>query len=355
MIRVLIALALASGVAAGENSRELAEVHASVETEPVASPDDAADDPAIWVHPDDPSQSLVLGTDKQQGILVHDLRGETLQVLPLGRINNVDLRHAVRATGGPIDLVVGTNRTDNSVVLLRVEPRSRRLVPAAPDRFPSGLDGVYGVALHREPASGHAHVFASRDAKPPETGVVRHWRLSAELEPVLVRSLPFRSRVEGLVCDDEAGILYAAEEDEGIWAIAIDPGAAAPPRLVEPTRPSGPLVADVEGLTIVHGAGGDGFLIASSQGNSTFAVFRRAAPNRHLLSFRIADADACDGAEETDGIDAVGVPLGPGFPRGVFIAQDGANPGANQNFKLVPWDRIAALLPAPAAEDPAPR
>jgi 3-phytase len=38
---------------------------ARVETEPVPSSGDAADDPAIWVHPGDPARSLVLGTDKK--------------------------------------------------------------------------------------------------------------------------------------------------------------------------------------------------------------------------------------------------------------------------------------------------
>jgi myo-inositol-hexaphosphate 3-phosphohydrolase len=39
--------------------------HAVIETEAVPSRGDAADDPAIWIHPDNPAQSLVLGTDKK--------------------------------------------------------------------------------------------------------------------------------------------------------------------------------------------------------------------------------------------------------------------------------------------------
>jgi len=42
---------------------------------------------------------------------------------------------------------------------------------------------------------------------------------------------------------------------------------------------------------------------------------------------------------DTDGIDVTATPLGPRFPRGLFVAQDGRNDGANQNFKLVPWRR----------------
>ena len=32
--------------------------------------------------------------------------------------------------------------------------------------------------------------------------------------------------------------------------------------------------------------------------------------------------------------------LGPAFPGGLFVAQDGKNDGSNQNFKLVPWQSI---------------
>jgi phytase-like protein/calcineurin-like phosphoesterase family protein len=40
-------------------------VGATVETDPVPHRGDAADDPAIWVHPADPSLSTIIGTDKQ--------------------------------------------------------------------------------------------------------------------------------------------------------------------------------------------------------------------------------------------------------------------------------------------------
>ena len=45
---------------------------------------------------------------------------------------------------------------------------------------------------------------------------------------------------------------------------------------------------------------------------------------------------------ETDGIDATAQGLGAKFPYGVFVAQDtsNTNPSANENFKLVPFDRI---------------
>ena len=45
-------------------------------------------------------------------------------------------------------------------------------------------------------------------------------------------------------------------------------------------------------------------------------------------------------AEDTDGIDVTTAGLGPAFPGGLFVAQDGKNEGSNQNLKLVPWQSI---------------
>jgi 3-phytase len=64
-------------------------VTATIETEPVPHSGDSADDPAIWIHPTDPSQSTIIGTDKHGGLAVYDLSGTQLQYLPDGDLNNV--------------------------------------------------------------------------------------------------------------------------------------------------------------------------------------------------------------------------------------------------------------------------
>jgi hypothetical protein len=65
-------------------------VAASVETDAVSHGFDAADDAAIWVHPDDPSRSTIIGTDKRGGFVIYDLQGRMLHYLAVGRVNNVD-------------------------------------------------------------------------------------------------------------------------------------------------------------------------------------------------------------------------------------------------------------------------
>jgi 3-phytase len=100
----------------------------------------------------------------------------------------------------------------------------------------------------------------------------------------------------------------------------------------------GHLTADVEGLALA----GDR-LYASSQGSSDFTVYGRV-DNAYIGRFRVAGAGDVDGCQDTDGIEATSRPLGPNFPAGLFICQDGYNLDRStvkkQNFKLVPLDRV---------------
>ena len=88
-------LILASCASLETEPVKIASLTALVETRAVDSVDDAADDPAIWVHPTEPEHSLVLGTNKQTGLEIYDLQGKRLQSLAVGRLNNVDLRQGV--------------------------------------------------------------------------------------------------------------------------------------------------------------------------------------------------------------------------------------------------------------------
>ena len=65
----------------------------------------------------------------------------------------------------------------------------------------------------------------------------------------------------------------------------------------------------------------------------------REGERRRLVGLREALRDVIEGRDH-DGIDATAASLGPAFPQGVFVAQDGKNEGGNQNFKLVPWQAI---------------
>ena len=312
-------------------------VVATVETDPVPHSGDAADDPAIWVHPTNPSRSTIIGTDKQGGLAVYDLSGRQLSYRADGELNNVDLRTGFRLGGTPVTLVTAGNRSNDSIAVYRVDVPSRTLVPVAARTISLGI-AAYGSCMYRSPRTGKVFVFV--DSKE---GQVEQWLLVArggKVDGRRVRSFDVGSQTEGCVADDRRGLLYIGEEDRGIWRYGAEPGAGTSRVLVDSTGSNGHLEADVEGLAIAYGPGATGYLLASSQGSDSFVVYRRDGGNAYVGTFRIGSGRGIDGAEETDGIDVVLAPLGPRFPKGLFVAQDGSNDGGRQNYKLVPWQAI---------------
>ncbi len=134
------------------------QVAPTVETYPVPHSGDAADDPAIWVHPTDPAQSTILGTDKQGGLAVYDLAGRQLQYLPDGNLNNVDLRQGFPLGGQAVALVTATNRTNNSLAIYRVNPGTRLLENVAARTITLGITG-YGLCMYRSASTGKYYVY----------------------------------------------------------------------------------------------------------------------------------------------------------------------------------------------------
>jgi 3-phytase len=131
------------------------------------------------------------------------------------------------------------------------------------------------------------------------------------------------------------------EETAGVWAVDLESRKRELVHAVDGET----LVADVEGLDIYHG-GGESYLVVSSQGDDSFVLYRLPGHEK-LLKFRIA-ADlekSIDGASETDGLSVTPQPL-PGYPHGILVVQDGYNvaPGENQNFKIIDWRQVEALI-----------
>ncbi|AXB48571.1 hydrolase [Amycolatopsis albispora] len=340
--------------------------------DPAATPANAdADDPAIWVNRADPARSLVLGTLKEGGLAAFDLGGRELATLPApappspgaapGRFNNVDVVD---------DLAVVSDRGRDRIRVYRIGgDRSLTDVtdPAAPPVFSASESEVdeqrtaYGLAVAE--LGGRRVVAVSR----------RHETRIALLEltdlpgghvgtqPLTTVDLPERfglpdgttwtpcgdpgerPQIEGMVLDATHRVLYAAQEDVGIWRIPLG-GApelmdkvrsfGAPARYDEETEecvPDGPdpgfggtrLTADAEGLTIAEGPRGSGQLYASSQGDSRFVVYDRTGGNKPLYEFTVGSTARTDSVEHSDGAAVTTTPLGRDFPRGLLVLHDG--------------------------------
>lgn len=312
------------------------------QTEPMARLGDAADDPAIWVHPGDPAASRVLGTNKKQGLLVYDLQGKQTQLLESGRLNNVDVRQNVLLDGARHDLAVATQRDDNAIVLYTIDGAG---TVSETVRIPTGLKQIYGICAY-QPAGGGLEAFVN-----DKDGTFQHYRIGRKdgaFTGTLLRSFKVASQPEGCVADDRTGRLFVGEEKRGVWALdagASVPSAAPAMRMILPV--GGVLTADVEGMSLYHGTGAS-YLVVSSQGSNSYVVLDAAAPHKVRGSFRIGVnlAAGIDGTSETDGLDVTSANLGGPYTSGMLVVQDGYKrlPDGPQNFKYVAWSDIAAAL-----------
>jgi 3-phytase len=326
---------------------QAAVVRPSVETDVMPSFGDAADDPAIWLHPDDPSLSLVIGTNKQEGLHVYGLNGRTLQVLPDGKMNNVDLRYDFELGGEKVTLVAASNRSNDSIALYRIDAAARRLIDTAAGVLPTGFHDPYGLCMYRSKISGDYFVFVNES----ERGMFRQWRLSdngnGRVVTEQVREFVVSTQAEGCVADDETGVLYIAEEDVGVWKYAAEPDGGDTRTQIDNTE-DGRLTDDVEGLALWSGPSGKGYLVVSNQGADNYALYRRDGDNAYVGHFHIvANAAAgIDGASETDGLDVSSAAFGTAFPDGLLVVQDGRNiaPEEPQNFKFVSWTDVKLVL-----------
>lgn len=323
-------------------------VTAAVETEPVPSAVDAADDPAVWINEDDPALSAIIGTDKTQhgGLVVYNLDGTIQQRVEIGEVNNVDLRYNFPLDGEPTTIVAATNRTNNSLIVYRMNEATRELENVAARDIISNVSEVYGFCMYVSPETGKYYAFINSAG----TGDVEQWELvdngSGLVDANLVRSFSVGSQTEGCVADDELGNFYIGEEGVAIWKYGAEPDAGEDRVTVDTTDADGHLTADIEGLALYYASEGMGYLIASSQGSSEYAVYAREDDNEYVGKFVVTESPEVDGTSGTDGIDVSNAPLGDSFASGVFVAQDDTNinPDANQNFKLVSWEEIARAL-----------
>ncbi|MFE9591696.1 phytase [Streptomyces sp. NPDC006294] len=348
-----------------------------------------ADDPAIWRNTADPGRSLVVATAKEGGLRVYDLDARQVQSIAApapatdedapGRFNNVDLLQGVRLSTGRADLAVVSDRGNDRLRFYRIDrdrpggPLADVTDPAATPVFSSGQEEindqntVYGLASWTDPSTGRSYALTSRRNRTsvalleitPGPGGTVGYRKVRTIDLPSAFSLPNGTswtpcdepgelpQVEGMVVDPANGILYAGQEDVGIWRLPAD--LRGKPVLVDKVREYGipgtydeeteectpgadpgyggeHLSADVEGLTLLTEDDGDGYVLASGQGDNSFALYDRELEddNEYEGGFRVTAASpTLDGSEECDGAAVLNAPLGRKYPNGLLVVQDG--------------------------------
>ncbi|MER7399099.1 phytase [Streptomyces sp. NPDC000151] len=365
-----------------------------------AGGDADADDPAIWRDAAEPGRSLVIATAKQGGLRVYDLDARPVQSLPAppapgpddapGRFNNVDLVHGLRlSSGGRADVAVASDRGRDTLRIYRIDrdrpggPLTDVTDPAAPPVFSADQGEIneqqtaYGLATWTDASTGRSYALVSRrnrttlallELTAAPGGKVGYHKVRTLDLPSAFRlpngtswtpcaepgELP---QVEGMAVDPANGTLYAGQEDVGIWRMRAD--LTGSPHLVDKVREYGipgkydegtdecvpgadpgyggtRITADVEGLTLLTEDDGDGYLLASSQGDNTFAAYDRELgdDNEYEGGFRVTPASASvDGSEECDGAAVLNAPLGAKYPHGLLVVQDGHDAPADDDRK----------------------
>ena len=303
------------------------EVYPSSETQPVSSKDDAADDIAIWINDLNVENSIIIGTNKQVGLDTYNLSGDLIKSYTFGRINNVDIFQEFNVGEEKFPLVIGSNRTDNTIFLGRLysDGSIKKILKNDPKSF---IEEVYGITSYN--TNDMDYVFISG-----KDGTLEQWLIEDNKGTInmnLVRTIKFNSIVEGLVSDSYYEKLYVAEETVGLWEISINPNIDLNKKLIFNTDKRY-FKPDFEGVTLYKKDNGEGYIFISIQGSNSYAVLDRKSKEFKSV-FRIKKSNNIDSVSDTDGIDLSQLSTNK-FPEGLFIVQDGDNDNQNQNFKFV--------------------
>ena len=333
------------------------EVEAIYETPPVITKGDAADDPAIWVNKNNPSNSIIFGTDKKSGIYSYNLQGQELSYTNLGRINNVDTRSMNLVDDENVSdftFLFGSNRTLGSVDLWVFEDNKTRQklknnsweVPSKPSFRGKSNIIVYGICAGIDPKYGLV-AFLTEDTGPR----VEVWNLTDNgLD--LITTFNNGGESEGCVYDDFNRTLFISEEEvRGVLkAYRLDDSFDFSEPYIVDSR-EGQIGGDPEGVSLYKTSNNSGYLILSSQGDSKFNLYDRNYPYDYITSFRIGSSKSIDNVTDTDGIETINFKLSDEYPEGIMIAQDGLNKDGyktkRQNFKIVSFKDVLDALNVP--------
>ena len=320
------------------------------------------DDPAIWVHPTDPSRSVIIGTMKVASpagaIVVFGMDGQIRQVISgIDRPNNVDVEYGFRLGGQVVDIAVATERLQRQLRVFRINREDGRLVdlgglPILADQ--NGEAGApMGIALYRRPRDGA--IFAIVAPKEgPRDGYLWQYQLSdggnGRIEARFVRrfgtysatTVREENEIEAVAVDDDLGYVYYADEADGIHKWHADPDHADAARELAHFARTG-FRGDHEGIAIYALPGGKGYIVSTDQldGDSEYHIYSRegtpANPHDHSKEIAVIRG----GVDATDGLEISSRPLGAGLPQGVMIAMN----STPKNFVVFRWQDIAAALP----------
>ncbi len=304
-----------------------------------------SDDPAIWINRVDPSQSLVIGTDKDQngGLYVFNLDGKIVKekvVHGLQRPNNVDVAYGLVLGGKATDIAVTTERFTHKLRVFSL-PDMKPVDNGGLDMFvgETGVDhrDLMGIALYTSP-SGKIYAIVGRKNGPKE-GYLWQYELTddgkGQVQATFVRKFgdySGKKEIEAIAVDNKLGYIYYSDEQVGVKQYYADPEKGNEQLALFATEG---FAEDHEGISIYETTDSTGYILVSDQGANRFQIFRREGKpgqpfvHEHLKTVPVA-------ARQSDGSEVVNVPLNKTFQHGLFVAMSD-----DKTFHFYRWEDIA--------------
>lgn len=301
----------------------LPEVAPTLKTEKL--PHDS-DDPAIWINRENPEQSIVFGTDKDEvngGVYAFDLDGKIIKEKSLTGVsypNNVDIEYGFKLTDSTeTDIMMFTEREKNQIRLYSVpdmKPLDNGGYKVFTDETNIEMKRPMGISIYKNPKTGEVSAFVSRKAGPTQGYLYQYALVSDSLgvHANLLRKLGTFSgqkEIEAIAVDDALGYVYYSDEGVGIRKYHADPKQGDKEIALFGSEY---FKDDIEGIAIATYGGDNGFLIVSNQQDHSFNIFKRS-DNSFVKTINL-------GTIETDGCDVVTESLGKKFPNGLFVSMN---------------------------------
>jgi 3-phytase len=305
-----------------------------------------SDDPAIWIHPEDPSQSLILGTDKggdsgEGALFVFRMDGtidSTRTIWDLKRPNNVDVAYDLVVSGRKVDIAVCTERNTNMIRVFSLPDLKNLDGEGIPVFEDEPLRAPMGIALYTDFASNKMYAIVGRKVGP-SIGYLYQYLLYGDSAGVVkgqfIRkfgTFSGKKEIESIVVDNELGYVYCSDEGVGVRKYYAHPDSTDQELALFAT--SG-VTEDHEGLSIYKANDGTGYILLSDQQANRFLVFpREGAPgNKHNHPMIKAIQTKTD---ESDGSEVSHIAFNAQFPNGLFVAMS-----TDKTFQIYRWEDLA--------------
>lgn len=303
------------------------------------------DDPAIWINKTDPSQSLVIGTDKDENgaLYVYDLKGKQIvskTVKSLQRPNNVDVAYGLILNGKPVDIAVTSERMTHNLRIFSL-PDMKAIdgggIPVYEAETGEMFRDLMGVSLYTD-KSGKIYVIAGRKSGPTDGTYLWQYLLEDNGKGLVKASLvrkfgqySGKKEIESIAVDNELGYIYYSDEQFGIRKYFADPAKGNEELAI---FGQGEYLDDNEGISIYKDSDSTGYILVSDQAANQFHIYCREGQSNAHDHVRITTVKTS--TNNSDGSETVSVPLNEDFKHGLFVAMSD-----DKTFQYYRWEDIA--------------